>query len=59
MISGIHNSVLASWNGMDAGARGAALVSLGSLTLVVMALLVKKLGSQCQRTMRMSPRSAQ
>ena len=30
---------------MDAGARGAALVSLGSLTLVVMALLVKKLGS--------------
>lgn len=44
---------------MDAGARGAALVSLGSLTLVVMALLVKKLGSQCQRTMRMSPRSAQ
>ncbi|MEI8154024.1 MAG: hypothetical protein WCG92_20925, partial [Hyphomicrobiales bacterium] len=45
MISGIHNSVLARWNGMDAGARGAALVSLGSLTLVVMALLVKKLGS--------------
>ena len=30
---------------MDRGARGAALVSLGSLTLVVMAMLVKQVGS--------------
>src|SRR4026207_2309953 len=30
---------------MDRGARGAALVSLGSLTLVVMAMLVKHVGS--------------
>src|SRR6185312_11311078 len=31
---------------MDGGAKGAALVSLGSLTLVVMALLVKQLGGR-------------
>ena len=30
---------------MDRGARGAALVSLGSLTLVIMAMLVKQVGS--------------
>ena len=30
---------------MDPGSRGAALVSLGSLTLVVMAMLVKQVGS--------------
>jgi len=30
---------------MDRGARGAALVSLGSITLVVMAMLVKQVGS--------------
>ena len=30
---------------MERGARGAALVSLGSLTLVVMAMLVKQVGS--------------
>ena len=31
---------------MDSGARGALLVSLGSFTLVVMAMLVKHLGSR-------------
>src|ERR1700712_3950120 len=30
---------------MDRGARGAALVSLGSFTLVIMAMLVKQVGS--------------
>jgi len=30
---------------MDRNARGAALVSLGSITLVVMAMLVKQVGS--------------
>src|SRR5258705_11621509 len=39
-------SVLAArWNGIDNGARGALLVSSGSLTLVVMATLVKFLGT--------------
>src|SRR3954464_3178571 len=36
---------MARWNGLDRGAQGAALVSLGSLTLVVMAMLVKQVGS--------------
>jgi drug/metabolite transporter (DMT)-like permease len=35
---------VARWNGMDGVARGAALVSAGSLTLVLMATLVKHLG---------------
>jgi drug/metabolite transporter (DMT)-like permease len=35
----------ARWEGMESVARGAALVSAGSLTLVVMATLVKYLGS--------------
>src|SRR3954469_7433936 len=37
--------VAARWNSIDNGARGALLVSGGSLTLVVMATLVKYLGS--------------
>jgi drug/metabolite transporter (DMT)-like permease len=45
VISTLHSNVLARWNAMDRGARGAALVSLGSLTLVVMAMLVKQVGS--------------
>jgi len=45
VISELHSSLLARWNAMERGARGAALVSLGSLTLVVMAMLVKQVGS--------------
>jgi drug/metabolite transporter (DMT)-like permease len=41
-----HAFALARWTGMDGMARGAALVSAGSLTLVVMATLVKQLGSE-------------
>src|SRR5215813_2265597 len=37
--------VATRWNAIDHGARGAILVSSGSLTLVVMATLVKYLGS--------------
>ena len=37
---------LASWNAMDRARRGAALVSMGSLTLVVMGMLVKHLGDR-------------
>jgi drug/metabolite transporter (DMT)-like permease len=37
---------LARWSAMEPVARGAALVSAGSLTLVVMATLVKYLGSR-------------
>jgi drug/metabolite transporter (DMT)-like permease len=39
-----HAFALARWGAMDGVARGAALVSAGSLTLVVMAVLVKGLG---------------
>lgn len=46
MLTGIHSALLARWNALDRTARGAALVSLGSLTLVVMALLVKQVGSR-------------
>ena len=45
MIAAVYSSVLARWDAMDCGARGAALVSLGSITLVVMAMLVKQVGS--------------
>lgn len=45
MTSAFHTHVLARWDAMDPGARGAALVSLGSLMLVVMAMLVKHIGS--------------
>src|SRR4051794_13504264 len=37
---------LAHWNAMQPVARGAALVSAGSLTLVVMATVVKYLGAR-------------
>jgi drug/metabolite transporter (DMT)-like permease len=36
----------ARWDSMDGTARGAALVSVGSLTLVVMGMLVKLLGAR-------------
>jgi drug/metabolite transporter (DMT)-like permease len=39
-------AVQARWSGMESVARGAALVSAGSLTLVVMATVVKYLGSR-------------
>jgi hypothetical protein len=39
-----QNALLARWHAMDRTARGAVLVSVGSFTLVVMALLVKLLG---------------
>ena len=45
MIAALHASVLARWSAMDRGARGAALVSLGSITLVVMAMLIKQVGT--------------
>jgi drug/metabolite transporter (DMT)-like permease len=37
---------LARWNAMDAPARGAWLVSIGSFTLVVMGIVVKHLGAR-------------
>jgi len=41
----IYSAVAGRWNGIDNGARGALLVSSGSLTLVMMATLVKYLGT--------------
>jgi drug/metabolite transporter (DMT)-like permease len=41
-----HTLATARWEAMDAVRRGIALVSLGSLTLVVMATLVKYLGER-------------
>ena len=41
----LHSQLLARWNALDRNARGATLVSVGSLTLVVMAMLVKHVGS--------------
>jgi drug/metabolite transporter (DMT)-like permease len=41
----LRSAVAARWSGIDSGARGALLVSSGSLTLVVMATLVKYLGN--------------
>jgi len=41
----IYSAVAGHWNGIDNGARGALLVSSGSLTLVMMATLVKYLGT--------------
>jgi drug/metabolite transporter (DMT)-like permease len=40
------SGLLSRWNAMDRGARGAALVSAGSLTLVVMGMVVKYLGDR-------------
>src|SRR4030088_407965 len=39
----IYSAVAGRWNAIDNGARGALLVSSGSLTLVMMATLVKYL----------------
>jgi drug/metabolite transporter (DMT)-like permease len=41
-----HSSFDARWEAMTPNARGAVLVSIGSMTLVVMATLVKFLGSR-------------
>src|SRR5437763_9977747 len=41
----LYASVTARWNRIDSRAQGALLVSSGSLTLVVMATLVKYLGT--------------
>ena len=41
----LYSRLLARWNALDRNARGATLVSVGSLTLVVMAMLVKHVGS--------------
>jgi drug/metabolite transporter (DMT)-like permease len=46
VISGLHGRIRARWEAMDRTARGAALVSLGSFTLVVMAMLVKQVGTR-------------
>ena len=46
MFPYIEQRVLAPWRAMDPGARGAVLVSVGSFTLVVMAMLVKHLGNR-------------
>jgi drug/metabolite transporter (DMT)-like permease len=40
------SGLLARWNGLDRAARGAALVSTGSLTLVIMGMVVKLLGDR-------------
>ena len=42
----LRTAWLARWSAMPPNARGAALVSAGSFTLVVMAVLVKHLGSR-------------
>jgi drug/metabolite transporter (DMT)-like permease len=42
----VASGLLARWNGMDRTARGAALVSTGSLTLVIMGMVVKLLGDR-------------
>ena len=41
----LYSQLLARWSALDRNARGATLVSVGSLTLVVMAMLVKHVGS--------------
>jgi drug/metabolite transporter (DMT)-like permease len=41
----LQGRIRARWEAMDRAARGAALVSLGSFTLVVMAMLVKQVGT--------------
>jgi drug/metabolite transporter (DMT)-like permease len=46
VISQFHSRIRARWEAMDRTARGAALVTLGSFTLVVMAMLVKQVGSR-------------
>ena len=46
MIPELQGRIRARWEAMDRTARGAALVSLGSFTLVVMAMLVKQVGTR-------------
>jgi drug/metabolite transporter (DMT)-like permease len=46
VISQFQSRIRARWEAMDRTARGAALVTLGSFTLVVMAMLVKQVGSR-------------
>ncbi len=40
------SGLLTRWNGLDRATRGAALVSTGSLTLVIMGMVVKLLGDR-------------
>jgi drug/metabolite transporter (DMT)-like permease len=46
VIPGLQGRIRSRWEAMDRSARGAALVSLGSFTLVVMAMLVKQVGTR-------------
>jgi drug/metabolite transporter (DMT)-like permease len=46
VVAQFQRRVRARWEAMDRTARGAALVTLGSFTLVVMAMLVKQVGSR-------------
>jgi drug/metabolite transporter (DMT)-like permease len=46
VIPQFQSRIRARWEAMDRTARGAALVTLGSFTLVVMAMLVKQVGSR-------------
>ena len=46
MIPEFQGRIRARWEAMDRTARGAALVSLGSFTLIVMAMLVKQVGTR-------------
>jgi drug/metabolite transporter (DMT)-like permease len=46
VIPELQGRIRARWEAMDRTARGAALVSLGSFTLVVMAMLVKQVGTR-------------
>jgi drug/metabolite transporter (DMT)-like permease len=46
VIPELQGRIGARWEAMDRTARGAALVSLGSFTLVVMAMLVKQVGTR-------------
>jgi drug/metabolite transporter (DMT)-like permease len=46
VVPQFQSRIRARWEAMDRTARGAALVTLGSFTLVVMAMLVKQVGSR-------------
>ena len=45
-VAPLRSALAARWDAMSPNARGAMLVSAGSLTMVVMAVLVKHLGSR-------------
>ena len=45
-LASVRARLTGRWSGLPPNARGAALVSLGSITLVMMATLVKFLGSR-------------